>query len=178
MSRRRRQRLDGAEARQWLTAHPKAQDRLRREGSRFVDPRTGKSFSARQVQKVTTGYFPEQLAVERRFQQSGAKDTGEDLERLITSYRAAVSRGKRRGKGKGKGLLPRAQAVKADSPFWTYLRDLRSTDTAAKGRKARALVALGLRDPQSRVRVGASPKGERPSRTRLRSERSRRRGRR
>lgn len=170
---KRRQRLDGAEARTWLQEHPKAQARLIREGSRFLDPLTRKTFSARQVQKVSTGYYPEQLAVERRFQQSGAKEAGEDLERLITSYRAAQSRAKR--KGKGKGLLPRAQAVAADSPLWQLLKDLRSPDTSPRGRKARALVALGLRDPQSRIRVGASPKAEaRRTTTRTRSQLSRR----
>ncbi len=172
---KRRQRLEGAEARAWLQAHPKAQSRLIREGSRYVDPLTRKTFSARQVLKVSTGYSPESLAVERRFQQSGAKEAGEDLERLITSYRAAQSRAKGKGKGKGKGLLPRAQAVAADSPLWQLLKDLRSPDTSPRGRKARALVALGLRDPQSRIRVGASPKAEqRRTTTRTRSQLSRR----
>lgn len=174
---RRQRRLEGAEARAWLAAHPKAQGRLTRDGARFVDPRTGYSFSARQVQQVTTGYTPEQLAVERRYQQSGARDAGENLERLITSYRASLARGRRkgRGKGKGKGLPSRASVVAKDSPFWSYLRDLRSPDTGPKGKKARALVALGLRDPASRVRVGASPKAEtRRTTTRTRSQLSRR----
>lgn len=149
--------LRGAAAREWLAAHPKAQDRLTRDGSRWLDPRTGYTFSARQVLRVTEGYTPEQLAVERRFQRSGAKDAGESLERLVTSYRAAVSR----SRGRKQGLLPRAEAVAKDSPFWDHLRALRSPDTKARGMKARALVALGLRDPESRVRVGSSPRGER-----------------
>lgn len=156
MSGKRWRFLKGAEGRDWLTDHPKAVGRLVRHGTRWRDPLTHQEFSARQVQKITTGYFPEQLAVERRFQLTGAKDAGENLERLITSYRAARSRQAGR-----KGLLPRAQAVAKDSDFWELLKDLRSTDTKAKGKKAKALVGLGLRDPASTIRVGGSPKGER-----------------
>lgn len=173
MRKRRWKFLEGAEGRAWLQAHPKAVDRLVKEGSRWRDPLTRQEFSARQVQKVTTGYFPEQLAVERRFQRTGAKDAGEDLERLITSYRAARSRQAGR-----KGLLPRADAVAKDSPFWQHVRDLRSTETGAKGRKAKALVALGLRDPKSTIRVGGSPKGEREVSDQPRSARYKRKGRR
>lgn len=169
---RRGKLLRGASARDWLADHPKAGARLVRAGSRWRDPLTGKEFSARQVQKVTTGYFPEQLAVERRFKFSGAKDAGEDLERLITSYRAAQSRHKGR-----KGLLPRADAVAKDSPFWTHLQGLRSTDIRRNGEKAKALVALGLRDPKSTIRVGGSPKGEREVSDQPRSARYRRVGR-
>jgi hypothetical protein len=167
VSKRKPKAMRGAQARQWLEAHPKAQGRLRREGSRYVDPLTKRTFSARQVLKVTTGYTPEQLAVERRFQRSGAKDAGENLERLIVSYQAAASLTRKR-------LLPRSKVVAPDSPFWQALRDLRAQDDRPTGRKARALVLLGLRDPESKVRVGHSPRGERPTTTKTRSQLSRR----
>lgn len=164
-SRKRVKKLNGSDAVAWLKAHPKALTRLERVGARLVDPRTKLSFTPRSRFIAERNITPERAAEENRFERTGAKGAGEDLERLLTSYRAAQSLTRKR-------LMSRAEAVKPGSKFWRALEDLRSTETGAKGKKARALVTLGLRDPESKRRVGESPKAVkvRPETTLTRSQ--------
>lgn len=116
----------------------------------YRDPITGNVYSQRHVQQARQGGFsPEAAAKARR---AGFGDVVEHAKKGGSEAVARYARlyGERRGVAPGK--------AQEQERLWKLLRDLRSASNAPNGRKARALVALGLRPAGAPWRVGDSPK--------------------
>lgn len=126
---------------------------------RYFDPLTNMEYSTRQVQTARAGGLTNEVAASVgksgfREIRLAAQARGEKIGRLMESYQWQIQQ--------KTGARPTRKAIANDAQFWNAIRDLgaeRSREPT--GKKARALVRLGLREPNAPWRVGESPKRRR-----------------
>jgi hypothetical protein len=122
---------------------------LRNKPREYLDLATGRRISRRQRDQavLTGGKSLERRAKERRA--AGLKPHTERYYKLVGErYEYLRSQGAKLTKGE----------IRKSPEMRELIRDLRTRNTAATGRKARALVQLGLRDETWTFAVGETPK--------------------
>ena len=149
-------------------------DRLARlpgTARRYRDPITGREYSRREVQTAKIGVSPESAARATKLAKIGVFPFEENVEHLYQSYRYRL-----RLEGK---TITKRQAFREGSEFLQAIQDMiTSKSKSPTGKKAKALVALGLRPKGARYRVGESPKTMKSPYRKMKSRRERVRGRR
>lgn len=119
----------------------------------YVDPRTGEEFTAYAVRVARNNGVPphyNKLIKKTRHvrDRQRAESRHERIGYLLDRYvEHAGIEGKR---------ITKTQAIKSKE-FWKVVNDLGTADDAPRGKKARALVALGLRHKDAPTLVGNSP---------------------
>lgn len=123
-------------------------DQQLRKARAYVNVETGEVVSRRQYLKAQRGGVSnERYAKERR--NRGEKNPMSAYNRALRDYQAEQ---------RAKGIQQNLQDIRTSTDFKSIVRDLKTKDRSATGKKAQALVKLGRRRADWHYRVGETPK--------------------